>query len=142
MSCDQPNLTYINGILWHAITASNAMYHLIIDIRTFTLKFKNSLIISHSSFLSVQTIGIMYLTAIIIKGFTPMLVIDPAAATPYTKLIVCSFLSIDIEVTLRIGILAGNKFHFFDLLMDIALHIIKRSKRLLPWIPPHYDIIL
>ena len=83
MSCDQSNLTYINYILWHAVTASNDIYRLIINIITCTLKFKNSLIISHSSvFLSVQTIGIMYITAIIIKGFTPILVYDPAAATP------------------------------------------------------------
>ena len=49
-------------------------------------------------------------------------------------------LSIDIEVTLRAEILAAKKSHLLVLLMDLALHILARSKSLLTWIPPHYDI--
>ena len=49
-------------------------------------------------------------------------------------------LSIDIEVTLRAEILAGKKSHLLVLFMDLALHILARSKRLLTWIPPDYDI--
>ena len=58
---------------------------------------------------------------------------------PRTQNTMC-VLSIDIEVTLRTEIFAGKKSHISVLFMDLALHISARSKRLLTWIPPDYDI--